>query len=244
MTLNLLDLSLPVHPATGLTALGWRADGRPVWPILGGAEGDDGEDDDGADDGSGDDGADGEDDDDKPLGPPGQKALEAEKAKRRSAQAELRKYKASGLTPDEIAALRKTDGDPDAERIRREAETAATKRVNERILRTEIKAAAVGKLADPADAYKFLDLTQFEVDDDGNVDETEIAEAIDQLVDDKPYLKAAQGGGKRFQGAGDGGPRGDGRKAQLAEADLARMSPAEINAARKDGRLDRLLGKS
>ena len=38
---------------------------------------------------------------------------------------------------------------------------AQLQRANEKILRSEIKAAAAGKLADPADAYRFLDLTDF-----------------------------------------------------------------------------------
>lgn len=29
---------LPTHPYTGLTALGLRRDGRPIWPVLGGSE--------------------------------------------------------------------------------------------------------------------------------------------------------------------------------------------------------------
>lgn len=31
-------LDLPVHPFTGLTAIGLRRDGRPIWPVLGGSE--------------------------------------------------------------------------------------------------------------------------------------------------------------------------------------------------------------
>src|SRR5699024_8991195 len=110
-----------------------------------------------------------------------------------------------------------------------------------RILRSEIKAAGTGRLADPTDAYSFLDLTQFEVDDDGNVDEDEIAEAIDELVKKKPYL-AAQGG-RRFQGSADGGTRKEARPKQLTRADLAGMSPAEIDQAHKTGRLHDLLNK-
>ncbi len=78
-------------------------------------------------------------------------------------------------------------------------------KANRRILRSEVKAAAAGKLADPNDALHMLDLDQFEVDDDGNVDEDEIATAIADLLEKKPYL-AAQSGPKapkpdRSQGA-------------------------------------------
>jgi DNA-binding transcriptional MerR regulator len=203
----------------------------------------DGSDDAGDDDtGSGDDSGGDDGDDDKPLGPKGEKAYLAEKEKRRAAQAELREWKALGLTPaqiKEIVDARKDDDKPDPERVKREAETTAQQKANARILRSEIKAAAAGKLADPADAYKFLDLTKFEVDDDGNVDEEEIADAIDELIKKKPYLSAQ--GGKRFGGDSDGGRKGDRKKSQLTREDLKGMSPAEILTAQKDGRLADLL---
>src|SRR5690625_6678195 len=68
------------------------------------------------------------------------------------------------------AATPKDQADAD----RRKVESEALAKANARIVRSEVKAAAAGKLADPSDAYKFLDLDQFEVDDDGNVDEDEI----------------------------------------------------------------------
>jgi hypothetical protein len=40
---------------------------------------------------------------------------------------------------------------------------------------------------------RLLDLSQFELDADGNVDEDEVADAIKDLIERKPYL-AAQGG--------------------------------------------------
>ena len=112
---------------------------------------------------------------------------------------------------------------------RREAEQAATAKANARILRSEVRAAAAGKLADPKDALRFLDLDQFEVDEDGEVDEDEIADAIEDLVKRKPYLAAAQGGnGKRFQGRGDGGTRPRPPKARpksLGEAVARSINP-------------------
>lgn len=206
-------------------------------------DGGDGEGSDDGDDGSDDDSGDGDDesDDDKPLGPKGEKAYQAEKEKRRAAQAELREWKALGLTPAQIKELAAAkDGDQsDPEQARRQAETTAAQKANTRILRSEIKAAAAGKLADPADAYKFLDLTEFEVDDDGNVDEEEIADAIDDLLKKKPYLSAQ--GGKRFGGDSDGGRKGDRKKSQLTREDLKGMSPQAILTAQKEGRLADLI---
>ena len=224
---------LPVHPYTGLTAVGRRLNGAPIWPVRGGSGDADGDGGDGG--GGGGDGGDGSGGgqpgeaggaDDKPLGPPGEKALEAEKTKRKSAQDSLRPWSALARelgvnTPDEIRALlaKKAgadkakdgdDGDPvDVEKVQREARAAALAEANQRIVRSEVKAAAGGKLADPQDAVRFLDLTEFEVDEAGDVDTDAIAAAIDDLVKKKPYLSAQ--GGKRFQGSGDGGHRGGGK---------------------------------
>ena len=137
--------------------------------------------------------------------------------------------------------LAEKDTVDEADKVRRDAETAALSKANIRIIRAEVKAAAAGKLADPADAYRFLDLDQFEVDDDGNVDSEEIAEAIDDLIKSKPYLAAATA--KRFQGTGDGGAaRTASRPKQLTRQDLKSMSPEAIEKARIDGRLDDLMG--
>jgi hypothetical protein len=256
--------TLPVHPVTGARALGWRkarpgeddAELYPLWPILGAAEDDADEDQDDdaddADDSEEDDqdedaGTGGDDQDDDtgedgkgsgsdagdgaPLGPKGEKALarmkeklRAERAKRREAEGKL------------------TAGSGDeAEQERQKVQQAATAKANARILRSEVRAAAKGKLADPKDALTFLDLSAFEVDEDGDVDVDEIEDAIDELIKTKPYLAAQST--KRFQGTADGGAaRKAGRPRQLTDKDLDRMSPEEIVKAQDDGRLDDLLG--
>lgn len=132
------------------------------------------------------------------------------------------------------------DGADEAEAARRTAEQAALAKANDRILKAEVKAAAKGVLADPSDAYKFLDLGQFEVDDDGNVDSDEITEAIENLIKTKPYLAAATA--KRFQGTGDGGAARKAGVKQVTEAELKTMSPEAIVKAQKEGRLNSLLG--
>ena len=175
-----------------------------------------------------DDGADG-------LGDKGKRALDAMKAKlkaergkRRAAEAKLQAKADAGSTDD-------------AAQIQAKADAAATARANARILRSEVRAAAVGKLADPKDALTFLDLEQFEVDEDGQVDEDEIADAITDLLKNKPYLAAATA--TRFQGTGDGGAaRKAGRPKQLTQQDLKSMSAEAIDKAREDGQLDDLMG--
>lgn len=180
------------------------------------------------------------------LGDPGKKALASMKDKLKAEREKRRGLEAR------LAELNKpAEGDqPDPDAMLRQAEQTAAARYNERIVRAEVKAAAAGKLADPADAYRFLDLSQFEVDSDGNVDADEVAEAIEELLTSKPYL-AAQGGSTkpRFQGTADSGARkGNARPTQLTEADVKRLSAAgkhaEIVKAQNEGRLDDYLGQT
>ena len=173
------------------------------------------------------------------LGDAGKKALDAMKTKwkeaetaRKALEADFNAFraKAEGKEAEFTAAQ-------EARRIKDEALSVA----NQRILKAEVRATAAGKLSDPADALRFLDLSDFEVGSDGEVDSSQIAKAIDDLISTKPYL-AAQGG-QRFQGSADGGARNDANKvAQLSEADMSRMTPEQIDAARKAGQFNDLLG--
>jgi hypothetical protein len=209
MKIRLADPGLPVHPFTRLTAIGFRRNGDPIWPVKGGSEDDPG---DGGDDAGDDQGNGG----DKPLGPAGEQALERMKADRKAAQDALKPWKAlarelGAKTPEEVKAMiagkQQAADEADPDRIRREVTAEATAAANRKIVRAEVKAAAAGKFADPADAVAFLDLDTFEVDDDGEVDQDALNEALTELLRKKPHL-AAQGG-RRFAGGGDGGHRGD-----------------------------------
>lgn len=234
---------LPVHPVTGLTALGVLSSGRIVWPVLGAAPEDDGDaDGDAGDDAGGaGDGGSGDQDGDG-LADAGKKALDAERKARREA---ARKLKAAEARVAELEAqgAAKKDGDDAqaaADQARRDAETAANAKANARILAAEVRAAAAGQLADPSDAARYLDLSEFEVGDDGSVDSEAITEAISDLIKRKPYLAAKATG---FQGSGDGGARGSGSKPrQVTEAELKTMRPEQITKARQEGRLANLMG--
>lgn len=178
------------------------------------------------------------------LGAQGKRALDTMKGRLRAEREKRRTLEAQLAERDKPA----DDTLPDQDALVRQAEATALARVNERLIKAEVRVAAAGKLADPADAHRFLDLSQFEVDDDGNVDAEEVTEAIDDLLKSKPYL-AAQGGSTkpRFQGTADSGARkGNARPTQLTEADVKRLSAAgnhaEIVKAQNDGRLDDYLG--
>ncbi|MYS34925.1 hypothetical protein K388_01924 [Streptomyces sp. KhCrAH-43] len=166
------------------------------------------------------------------LGDKGKRALASMKGKWRTERNKRKELE------DQLAAAA---ADDEAATARREAEQAALAKANARIVRAEVRVAAKGVLADPADALKFLDLDQFEVDENGDLDSEEVTEAINELIKTKPYLAAATA--KRFQGTGDGGAaRKAGRPKQLTRQDLKTMSAEAIDKAREDGRLDDLMG--
>ncbi|OZF23960.1 hypothetical protein CH296_28375 [Rhodococcus sp. 14-2496-1d] len=135
------------------------------------------------------------------MGPKGERALERIKEK-------LRNEKKLRREAEQKVLDAATDGKT------KTAERDILAKANSRILRSEVRAAAAGKLADPADAVKFLDLDQFDVGEDGDVDQDEIEDAIEDLVKRKPYL-AAQGGEqkKRRTPKGDRRQGGGGRDA-------------------------------
>lgn len=104
-----------------------------------------------------------------------------------------------------------------------EAERATWQReVQERVLRYETMLAA-GRLGvvDPEAAYRLLDLSLLEYDDDGRP--TNLEAALRALLKDKPYLVGQPHGPS-------GSPTNPGRpRTSLTLEDVKRMSPDEIN---------------
>lgn len=227
---------LPIHQYTGLTALGLRRNGAPIWPVKGGAPDDDEQNDDDTGDDEGGKATDdqGGDEAREDLRDAGKKALDVMKAAKNKARADLRPWTALARDlgvngPDEVRNLlrgKKADGGdvPDPEQIRREARAEADREVAKERLLDKIEAKA-GRFADPADAAALL-LRENVADDflDGTrVDAAAIAEALDDLLERKPYLAAKvtrerTSGPKpdKSQGARSGKPSG--REAALAEA--------------------------
>lgn len=110
----------------------------------------------------------------------------------------------------EIRESSKTEHEKQLDKVRLEATEEARKdafsRANARIVKSEVRVAAAGKLADPEDAVRFLNLDEFVVDDDGNVEAKAISDAVARLLKDKPYLAA--NAGTRRHGDADQGARG------------------------------------
>lgn len=174
--------------------------------------------------------ADAPDADDAPdgLGDKGKQAIDrmkaqkaAERAKRIAAEARVRELEALAAKPPEGEV-------PDPDKIRAEAKAEARSEAlaesNARLVRAEIKAAAAGKLQTPALALKLIDVSQFDVDADGNVDNDEIADAISELLRNSPELAVQDG--RRFQGAGDGGARTGSTSANDLDAQIAQATKA------------------
>lgn len=119
------------------------------------------------------------------LGEAGKKALAAERAaakaaekRAKAAESELEKVRLEHATAEEKAlAAAKAEG-------RTEAQTAMLAV----LVRSEVRAAAGGVLQDPEDAVRLLDLSEFEVGEDGEVNTKAIQAAVRRLATAKPYL--------------------------------------------------------
>lgn len=164
------------------------------------------------------------------LGDPGKRALDRMKAEKRAAEQRAREIER------ELAALKaKLEGreaEFAAEQERRRIEAEALAKADQRILKAEVKAAAAGVLNDPADALHYIDLTQFEVGEDGEVDADAIKAAVESLAKSKPYL-AAQGAGTVFESPSAHREH----VAQITRDQLKGMTPEQIVQAKREGRL-------
>lgn len=128
------------------------------------------------------------------LGDAGKRALDAERQARRAA--EDRAKAAEAAVAEAKAKAEGREKEFEAEQARRRVEADALAKANQRILQSEIRLAAKGVLADPGDALRYpehLDLSAFEVGENGEVDSAAIAAAVTALAASKPYLAAPTG---------------------------------------------------
>lgn len=132
------------------------------------------------------------------LGDAGKAAIAAERKRASVAEKENKTLKAR---LDEIESANQTETEKAISAARKEAAEAATAEVTQsfrdRILKSEVKAQATGKFADPDDAISLLKLDHDEVfDDDGEVQADVLAKHLDALLERKPHLKADPSGGR------------------------------------------------
>lgn len=183
-------------------------------------------------------------DDDAPLGPEGEKALEAWKQRAKAAE---RDAKRAGDLEAELTQLREEqmgEHERAIEQARREAreeaEAELTDQTTRRLFGAELKVAASGdiditddegkthtvRLADPsllADtevALRLLDLDEIPVTNTGDIDSEAISQAVTTLVTAKPYLAASATPqpGSADQGARTAPPK-KGLEDQIREAE-------------------------
>jgi membrane protein involved in colicin uptake len=134
----------------------------------------------------------------EPLGDGGKAALDAERKARKAAEKAARDAQAK---LDKLTEASQSDTEKAIEKARREAAEAAKAEVTtafrQRILKSEIRAQAAGKFADPDDAVSLLDLDDSDVfDADGEVRTDALAKELDALLDRKPHLKADPSNGR------------------------------------------------
>lgn len=217
---------LPVHPTTGLTALGLLPSGRPVWPVLGGAPDDDTDDEtdddkDREDDEDQDDDA--EDDKPDPKADEGKDDGKGDTVSRAELNRAVReRQRAKQLLRDarkELADLKQANEGAEEKAVREARETAdaeAGKKYKPLIIRTSARAelVAAGVKADKVNRLiKLLDLDEIEVDDDGEV--SGLTDQVDTLKDEWPELFAAEEEKKgRRERRGSGSRAADGADKQ------------------------------
>lgn len=180
--------------------IGFLPNGRPVFPIAGGAPDDPPP-------------ADPPKNDDPPAFEPitSQEELDrrlgARLAREREKFADYDDLKAAKVEYDKLLDAAKTEQERAVEAARNEGKTEALTVANTRLVSAEARALAAGaKFRDPADAVAFLDLKDVKVNDDGSVDADAIKAKLTTLAETKPYLVDDGKGGKprpdRSQGGG------------------------------------------
>ncbi|MFI8263675.1 hypothetical protein [Streptomyces sp. NPDC085665] len=123
-------------------------------------------------------------------------ALAAEKSAREAAEKRATEAEA------EASRLRRTNAankgtDLDALRAEIRGEFTA------QLVRAEVRAAAAGRLADPADALALLDLSAL-AGPSGEIDTKAVTAALDKLIESKPYLAAPKSGAAPWGDVGAG----------------------------------------
>jgi hypothetical protein len=155
--------------------------------------------------------------------------------------ADYEDLKAAAAKLAEIEAANKTELEKERDRATA-AEERATKveaEAKEIRLRSAILAEAAKadrNIVDPDAVIALLDRSTLELDDNGTP--TNIADAMDSLLKAKPFLVAVNGGSR---GDADQGARGAGGPKQVTAEQLKSMTPEQVLAAEKEGRLHNLM---
>lgn len=142
--------------------------------------------------------------------------------KNSSAQKELEKLKAEGMSEQEKAVA-------EAEARGRQAALAVAA---EKLAGAEIKAALTGVVKNPAEIVGDLNLAKY-VTDTGDVDAEAVAALRARFLEQLPAKDPAD---LKQGNRGGSGP------SQLTRAELAKMTPEQIDQAHREGRLNEMQG--
>lgn len=186
----------------------------PIWPILGGAD-DDGGDDDGKDsDQDGDDNAGKSDKDDGDDGTDWKAEAEKWKAQSRKHEQRAKDNAAAAKERDKLKREGMSDVDKRVDEAVAAARAEERTKAGERVARSAFLAAAKGRLADPAAVADDVNLRKY-VNDDGEVDDDAIGELVDRLApkqsdrdDDQDGDDDGRDKRRRRRGGFDQGARG------------------------------------
>lgn len=175
---------------------------------------------------------------DQPLGEAGQRALIREREVAAEARREAAALKAELET---LRTSQMSDQDKAIKAAKAEGAAEVSAKFATQVLHSEVRVAAAGKLADPSDAVRLLDLARFKVADDGTVDSAAITSAIDELVKSKPYL-APSAPSVKATDTGQGARNGNATVSQIRDREaIKKMTPDQIAAAHKAGQFDELM---
>lgn len=163
------------------------------------------------------------------------KALAAERKARRDAEKKASALEAARADAD------KEPAEQALEQARREAREEAQTAFNQRLVQAELKAALAGKVNDPALALKVIDMSEIDIDGNGEVDPQSVTDAIEAAIAQYPVLRPVEQ--KKFTGTADQGAKGKaaGQPPQLTREQLSALTPEQRVAAYENGQLATLL---
>jgi hypothetical protein len=141
------------------------------------------------------------------------------------------RFKATSAELEQVRQASLTDAEKALEAAKAEGRNSALAEVGIRIADAELRAKAASAGVELPSA-EFLNMSRF-VGSDGSVD----SEAVAAFVSSLPQPAA----GPAFRQDIGLGRQGGQAPGQLTRDDLSRMTPSEIQAARKSGKLDALL---
>lgn len=169
---------------------------------------------------------------DEPLREPGKKALDEERRARRDLEQRLKELEPLAAKAREQEEASKTETQKERERAEAAEKVAST--ATSEALRLRV---ALAKAPEGATREQILSAAKRLV----GSNEEELSADADDLFS---TLTLPSTPAPPRRGAVDQGQRGDGKPLQLTRADLAGMTPQQIVAAKKEGRLDAALNPS